>query len=236
MACQNWSKTGNIRNMRMRKKSNLESRIENSNDYLLRYEGEFTNAIEFIKEKDYVDYKEVFGNDNKVCLDVGCGLGGFAIQISKKFPDVNFIAIEMFSNVIIGAIDKARLEEVKNLRFLNCRCECLEKYIKPHSIDTIYLNFSNPLPNKCDARQRLTNPRFLSINRLLLKEGGKIIQKTDDRDFFEYSLQMYKDEGFEILDECWDLAHLDDKENIITEHEKKYMEQGKLIYRAIVQA
>lgn len=218
----------------MRKKPNLDSRIQNSQDYLLALEGTFTNVNEFIKEKCYVDFKKAFKNDNPVNLDLGCGLGGFAIQIANKNKDQNYIGVEKFSNVIIGAIDKAREAEVENLKFLNCRCECLEKYILPHSIQNIYLNFSNPLPNLRDVRQRLTNPRFLKIYRLLLKDNGTIIQKTDDRDFFEYSLEMYKQEGFNVVDECWNLAAIKDENNIITEHEEKYMQQGKYIYRAII--
>ena len=220
--------------MRMRKKSNLDQRIEDAKDLLIAYEGSFTNVNEYIKEKEYIDYKKTFNNENPVCLDLGCGLGGFAIQIATLNPNVNYIGVEMFSNVIIGAIDKARETVVSNLKFLNCRVECLEKFILSHSIDTIYLNFSNPLPNKCDARQRLTNPRFLKIYRELLKENGLIIQKTDDKEFFEYSLEQYELESMEVLDKTWDLAKLNDKNNIITEHEKKYMESGKKIHRAIV--
>ena len=64
-----------------------------------------------------------------------------------------------------------------------------------------------------------------------------MIQKTDDRSFFEYSLQMFKENGWNVIDECWDLAALNDPENIITEHEAKYMQDGKKIYRlkAIIQ-
>ena len=218
----------------MRKKSNLDTRILQCDEYLIAYEGTFTNVNEFIKEKAYVEPKLVFKNDNPLDLDLGCGLGGFALQIAQKNPDRNFIGLEKFSNVIIGAIDKAKAANVPNLKFLNCRCECLEKYIKPHSVDKIYLNFSNPLPNKRDTRQRLTNPRFLNIYKEVLKEDGILIQKTDDRSFFEYSIQMYKENGWNILDECWDLAALNDTNNIITEHEQKYMNEGKLIYRVIV--
>ena len=220
--------------MRMRKKGNLDTRIQECGDLLLATEGKFTNVMEFIKDKEYIDYKQVFGNDNPVCLDVGCGLGGFAIEFAKQNPNINLIALEMFSNVIIGAIDKAAKENLTNLRFLNIRCECLEKCIRDGSIDKIYLNFSNPLHNKSDEKQRLTNQRFLKIYSKLLKDDGIIIQKTDDRPFFEYSLQSYKDNGFVILDECWDLAALNDKENIITEHEQKYMKEGKTIYRVKV--
>ena len=218
----------------MRKKGNLDTRIKECGDILLASEGTFTNAKEYIKQKEYIDYKKVFNNDNPVYLDVGCGLGGFAIEFAKQNPNINLIAIEMFSNVIIGAIDKAAKENLPNLRFLNIRCECLEKFIKDESIEKIFLNFSNPLHNKSDEKQRLTNQRFLEIYKKLLTSDGIICQKTDDRDFFEYSLQSFKECGYIILDECWDLAKLNDKDNIVTEHEQKYIAQGKTIYRVIV--
>lgn len=218
----------------MRKKSNLDTRIKECGDILLASEGTFTNVKEYIKQKEYIDYKKVFNNDNPIYLDVGCGLGGFAIEFAKQNPNINLIAIEMFSNVIIGAIDKAQKENLSNLRFLNIRCECLEKFIKDESIEKIFLNFSNPLHNKSDEKQRLTNKRFLDIYKKLLTEDGIICQKTDDRDFFEYSLQSFKNCGYIILDECWDLAKLNDKDNIVTEHEQKYIAQGKTIYRVIV--
>ena len=218
----------------MRKKGNLDTRIKECGDILLASEGTFTNVKEYIKQKEYIDYKKVFNNDNPIYLDVGCGLGGFAIEFAKQNPNINLIAIEMFSNVIIGAIDKAVKENLSNLRFLNIRCECLEKFIKDESIEKIFLNFSNPLHNKSDEKQRLTNKRFLDIYKKLLTEGGIICQKTDDKDFFEYSLQSFKDCGYIILDECWDLAKLNDKDNIVTEHEQKYIAQGKTIYRVIV--
>lgn len=218
----------------MRKKGNLDTRIKECGDILLASEGTFTNVKEYIKQKEYIDYKKVFNNDNPIYLEVGCGLGGFAIEFAKQNPNINLIAIEMFSNVIIGAIDKAVKENLSNLRFLNIRCECLEKFIKDESIEKIFLNFSNPLHNKSDEKQRLTNKRFLDIYKKLLTEDGIICQKTDDKDFFEYSLQSFKDCGYIILDECWDLAKLNDKDNIVTEHEQKYIAQGKTIYRVIV--
>ena len=218
----------------MRKKGNLDTRIKECGDILLASEGTFTNVKEYIKQKEYIDYKKVFNNDNPIYLDIGCGLGGFAIEFAKQNPNINLIAIEMFSNVIIGAIDKAQKENLSNLRFLNIRCECLEKFIKDESIEKIFLNFSNPLHNKSDEKQRLTNQRFLEIYKKLLTSDGIICQKTDDKDFFEYSLQSFKDCGYIILDECWDLAKLNDKDNIVTEHEQKYISQGKTIYRVIV--
>lgn len=215
----------------MRRKNNLEERIRASRDYLLAYEGVFSNVFEFIKDKQYIDYSFVFGNNNPVELDLGCGLGGFIIEKAKQNKNVNYIAVEMFSNVVISAIEKARELNIPNLKFINCRIECLEKYIKDDSIDNIYLNFSNPLPNKSDEKQRLTSDRFLQIYKKILKNNGMVFQKTDNLAFFEYSIDKFKDNNWEIININYDLKNNPVEGNIITEHELKYMQEGRVIYR-----
>ena len=219
--------------MRMRKKGNLDERIANSGDYLIATEGSFINALKFIEDKEYIDIKSVFGNKNSLQLDLGCGLGAFSVEKAIRNPNINFIGVEKFSNIIISAVDKARIAKVKNLKFLNCRVECIEKYIRPQIVDVIYLNFSNPLPNKTDEKHRLTSKRYLEIYKRILKDGGKIEQKTDDIDFFEFSLKSFKDSGYIVDEICYDVENANIDGNIITEHELKYMQQGKKIYRLV---
>ena len=108
----NWAIIHIIIIMRMRRKNNLEERIRASIDYLLAYEGQFRDVNLFIKDKDYINYPLVFNNSNRIELDLGCGLGGFIVEKAKQNRDVNFIGVEMFSNIIISAIDKARSENL----------------------------------------------------------------------------------------------------------------------------
>ena len=93
----------------------------------------------------------------------------------------------------------------------------------------IFLNFSTPLPKQGYAKQRLTSERFLKIYQEILVENGEIEQKTDDRDFFEFSLESLKNNGFEIAEEIRDL-HATDRENIVTEYENKFVSMGLPIY------
>ena len=217
----------------MRKKGNLDIRIENSGDYLIATEGTFTNALDFIKTKEYINKEELFGNNNNLELDLGCGLGAFSVIKAINNPNINYIGVEKFSNIIIAAIDKARKEKVSNLKFLNCRVECIEKYVEDDSVDVIYLNFSNPLPNKTDEKHRLTSKRYLEIYKKILKDSGRIEQKTDDLDFFEFSLESFKNCGYRLEDICYDVANANIEGNIVTEHESKYMLEGKKIYRVV---
>ena len=89
------------------------------------------------------------------------------------------------------------------------------------------------MPNKTDEKHRLTSKRYLEIYKRILKDGGKIEQKTDDIDFFEFSLKSFKDSGYIVDEICYDVENANIDGNIITEHELKYMQQGKKIYRLV---
>ncbi len=220
--------------MRMRKKRNFDSRMQACEDLLL---AKGANGILNMKEaaesyRAILDFKSVFGNDNPVALEIGCGKGGFVITLAKQTPNVNYLALEKMSNVILTPMEQVRAESVENVRFLNIRAECLPCYIPENSLDRIYLNFSTPLPKLGYATQRLTHRNFLEIYKKLLKKGGRILQKTDNRDFFDFSLEEYKACGFALEKVTYDLHENGNPEwNIVTEYESKWVEQGLPIHR-----
>lgn len=215
----------------MHKKSRLEERIAECGDVVTVADLTDKNMQRAALTPEYLPFNAIFGNDNPVYLEIGCGKGKFVCETAAKFPERNFVAVEKISNVLIEALERAKAEGLKNVYFLNCAAEVLPKYFKNGSVSAIYLNFSNPLPKEGYKKQRLTHPRFLKIYRALLKDGGVVIQKTDDGDFFGFSLESYRGEGFEILYECRDYDCGGD--DVQTEHEKKFKEQGKKIYRVI---
>lgn len=221
--------------MRMRKKRNLEPRMEACKELLLARGKPMQNLKQAAEEyRSFIDYRTVFGNDAPVCLEIGCGNGAFVSEIAKREPNVNFLAVELCSNVIITAAERLQQEGAKNVRFLNIPAEILPCYVPEGSIRTVYLNFSTPLPEKSRERQRLTSQRFLLIYHNLLKQGGKIIQKTDSEAFFDYSLEQYQKNGFSVGEVTRDLHHSEwAEENIVTEYESRFLEQGKPIFRAV---
>ncbi len=220
--------------MRMRKKRNFEARMEARSDLLV---ARGTNGILNMKEaaenfRALIDFEAAFGNNNPVALEIGCGKGGFVIAMAKKYPSVNFLALEKMSNVILTPLEEVAKQGVENVRFLNIRAECLPCYIPEKSLDIIYLNFSTPLPKLGYATQRLTHRNFLEVYKKLLKDGGRIIQKTDDKDFFEFSLEEYKACGFALENLTYDLHENGNPEwNIVTEYEQKWIERGLPIHR-----
>lgn len=215
----------------MRRKSRLDERITECGEHLLITEGcDFYKKPE--QEKyDIIDLKKVFGNDNPVMLEIGCGKGGFAFKIAAKYPEFNFIAVEKISNVIIEACEKADREKPKNLRFMNVAAENLLYYLGEHSISVIFLNFSCPYPKYTYRNRRLTYFRYLDIYKKLLIKGGEIRLKTDNRGFFEFSLQSLSENGFILKNITLDLHAGDLTDNIETEYEKMFVAEGKPIYK-----
>lgn len=219
--------------MRMRRKKYLEERINDNGGYLIIIDRYDQNSLTAIQTKNYIDYKKVFGNDNPIELDIGCGKGGFVVQSAKRNPNTNYIAIEKISNVLVEAIEQAKTEQLTNVKFINSCTEYLPKYILPKTISTIHLNFSTPLPKKGYEKQRLTSPRFLSIYKEMLTDNGQIIQKTDNLPFFEYSIKCFCDCGYKIVYSTYDLASEQDIHNIVTEHEQRFLAQGIKINKLI---
>lgn len=219
-------------NMRMHKKSRLEERVEECADIVKIADLTDKNMKRAAEKKDVLPLGGIFKNNNPVHLEIGCGKGKFACEKAKLFPDINFLAVEKISNVLIEALERAKAENLKNLYFLNCAAEVLPKYFEGGEIEKIYLNFSNPLPKEGYKKQRLTHPRFIEIYKFLLCDGGEVVQKTDDINFFEFSRESFALCGFTEKYINYDYFEVGDGD-IETEHEKLFKSRGKKICRAV---
>lgn len=217
----------------MHKKGHLEERLAACRDIVTTADLTDKNMKHAASCKEYLPLEEIFGNTNPVYLEIGCGKGKFVCETAKLNKDSNFIAVEKISNVLIEALERVKEEGITNVYFLNCAAEVLEKYLKDDSISRIYLNFSNPLPKEGYKKQRLTHPRFLKIYKRLLKKTGEIIQKTDDENFYRFSLESYKSEGFTVTETCEDLNSHPVEGDVETEHERRFKEMGKPIFRIV---
>ena len=215
----------------MRKKKHLEERLEECSDYIFFMDREDRNFQTAIQNKEYINLQKIFGNSNPVHLEIGCGKGGFACEIAKQNPDINFLAVEKASNVIVKAAEDAKSMELKNLYFMRGGAEYLECYIPEKSIERIYLNFSCPFPKKKYASHRLTHHNFLKIYKSLMSDNAEIWQKTDNTHFFEFSIEEFSQNGFSLKDVTFDLHNSDFEGNIMTEYEKRFSSEGFPIYR-----
>ena len=215
----------------MRKKKNLEKRLDSCGDYIYSIEAEDKNFSTAVEVKEYFDYKEMFGNDNPVHMEIGCGKGQFACEIARRNPDINYIAVEKSANVIVMAAEKAEEAGLTNIKYVKGAAEYLPKFIPDGTIERLYLNFSCPFPKNKYANHRLTNRRFLEIYEKMLSDGAEIHQKTDNMHFFEYSIEQLSDYGFTLKNISLDLHNSDFEGNIVTEYEKRFSDLGQPIYR-----
>ncbi|MGN1337283.1 MAG: tRNA (guanosine(46)-N7)-methyltransferase TrmB [Candidatus Coprovivens sp.] len=192
------------------------------------------NAVEIVNNSKYVitnpaDYKgeynsKIFNNSNPIHLEIGMGKGNFIIDMAKRFPDINFIGLEMYESVVCRAIEKLENEELPNLRIICMDAHGLED-VFDKEISTIYLNFSDPWPKTRHAKRRLTSHVLLPIYDKIFKDECIIEQKTDNIGLFESSIVSLSTYGYVIEEISLDLASTD-KENSLTEYEAKFMSQG----------
>jgi tRNA (guanine-N7-)-methyltransferase len=215
----------------MRKKKHAADRLQACKELILPLA---EHEIDYRKAQDnpaYYDIKDIFGNDNPLHLEIGCGKGQFICQLAKRNPNVNYIAIEVCDDVAVLACEGVKRAELKNVRFMVTGAEYILKYFKESSVSRIYLNFSCPFPKARYAKHRLTSPIFLPMYKKILENGGEIHQKTDNMHFFEYSIERYSELGFNLQNVSLDLHNSGFEGNIITEYESRFLELGQPIYR-----
>lgn len=216
--------------MRMRKKRHLDERIAACSDVSLGWLQDYASEQKGINPPEIIDVEKVFGNNNPLHLEIGCGKGQFAEEIARRNPDINFVAVEQNVNVLVTAMERTHKSGLKNLRYVMGMAEYLEKIFPENSVDKIYLNFSCPFPKNTYAKHRLTHERFLSIYRKILKKDALIVQKTDNSKFFEFSLNSFCDNDFRLRNITFDLHNSKIEGNIITEYEERFSSQGYPIY------
>lgn len=197
---------------------------------------------EFASNKTIIDnprelkgkWNEVFGNNNPIHIEIGCGKGNFISEMSKLNPDINYIGIEREEQIIVSALKKSReLEVGDNVRFF-CEdvADCLEIF-ETGEVSRIYTNFADPWHRRRKwAKRRLTHKNFLNLYETLFGEkGGELFMKTDNKILFEFSLNEIADKGWRLHNITLDLHNSDFEGNVMTEYEKKFSEQGMPIYR-----
>ncbi len=217
--------------MRMRKKKNLEARLENclSKLFIVDREDRDFNSADSIK--DYIDLSRYFKQEQPIYLEIGCGKGQFICEMAKRHPEINFIAVEKAANVIVSAAENAIEQGIQNVLFIKCSAEYLSSYIMDDKVDRLYLNFSCPFPKKKYATHRLTHEKFLKIYKCLMKSQAEIHLKTDNKGLFEFSLEQLSNSGYAFKNVSLDLHNSCFEGNIVTEYEQKFVDLGLPIHR-----
>ena len=207
--------------MRVKKKKHGAERLEACGRIVikdLRSEGNTPEAL--------------FGNSNPIRIEIGCGKGDFIVGTAAKEPDVNFLAVEKVSDVLMLAAEKVKKSELINVRVCCVDAKELSEIFPEGSIDRIYLNFSDPWPKARHEKRRLTYKSFLEIYKKILKPDGAIYFKTDNRGLFDFSLESFKEFGIRMEKLTYDLHNSEYMEgNVMTEYEKRFSSMGVPINR-----
>lgn len=205
--------------MRMRRKKHREERYENCS---------FLAIENFDNIKSL---KDIFGNDKPIHMEIGCGKGRFIKDLSKLNPDINYIAIEKSMDVIIMAMEKIKNEGIENVRFFAGDVDNLRDKDFNGEVERIYINFCDPWKKSNQAKRRLTHKNYLSLYEKLLKKGGEVFFKTDNRKLFEFSLNSFADYNLKMRNITLDLHNSTYEGNIMTEYEENFSQKGFPIYR-----
>ncbi|PTL39802.1 tRNA (guanosine(46)-N7)-methyltransferase TrmB [Alkalicoccus saliphilus] len=206
--------------MRLRNKPWAKEYIENN-----------SHIVEQQPEKWKNKWKERFGSDHPIYVEVGSGKGKFVNELAEKYPEINVIGIELYESVIVRGVERAVEKPKPNLILLQQNVEDLTEFFGKEEIDRLFINFTDPWPKKRHAKRRLTNAGFLKKYEEVLKREAEIHFKTDNQGLFEYSLESIANYGMKLQNISLDLHQSGMEDNIMTEYEQKFSEKGMRIYR-----
>ena len=180
-------------------------------------------------------WKEAFGNDHPIMIEIGMGKGKFLMELAEKNPDINYVGIEKYSSVLVRVLEKLEETPRENLLLIRMEAENINDVFDEDEVDRIYLNFSDPWPKDRHAKRRLTSREFLGRYDKFLKKDGYIQFKTDNNDLFDFSLEEAKEAGWNLTELTRDLHHSEYIEgNVMTEYEEKFSSMGNPINRVVI--
>lgn len=207
--------------MRMRKKPNLAPRMERCSDILISDPAQIRGK-----------WCELKPDAIQIWLEIGCGKGRFTAQTAAANPDVLYIAIERVPDAMVIAMERCKEMGLTNVYFVDGDAALLRDYFSPDELDRLFINFCDPWPSHKHARRRLTHVNFLVLYRGILKEGGQIHFKSDNKDLYEYSLFQFPKAGYELSEVTRNL-HEHGICGIMTDYEEKFHNMGTPINRCV---
>lgn len=204
--------------MRYNTVKNANQIIENS-EYLIKNPSQYKNK-----------WRNLFNNNNPICLELGMGRGSFIIDMAKSHPNINYIGLELDHNQTATAASRLTGQKINNLKLICADAKEIINFFGKE-IDTIYLTFSEPWPKKQDEKKRFTHESYLRLYDRVFKKNKHIILKTDNKILFASALESLSNYWYTFNKVSLDL-HNDERkiENIMTDFEKQYFKEHRQIY------
>ena len=149
--------------------------------------------------------RDFFGNDRPIVLELGCGRGEYTVALGERFPERNFIGVDVKGARLWRGAKTATENGMKNVAFLRTRIEFIDSCFAPGEVDEIWITFPDPQLNKNRIKKRLTAPQFLAMYARFLREGGMINLKTDSVHLHEYTKNLARGNGLPVAACCDDI-------------------------------
>jgi tRNA (guanine-N7-)-methyltransferase len=172
-------------------------------------------------------HKDFFHNDNPIVLELGCGKGEYAVGLAQRFPDKNFIGIDIKGARMWTGASQARDLQLDNVAFLRTNIELLPHFFAPGEVSEIWITFPDPQMKK--VRKRLTSTRFLDLYRKVLVDSGTVHLKTDSPFLYTYTHLLVTQNNLPTAVDTADLYHSDfagDILSIKTFYEQQWLSRG----------
>lgn len=176
----------------------------------------------------------LFENNNPIHVEFGSGRGGFIVGMAEKNRNINYLAFERNSKVIIRGLNKLLEKPNENFYFVHSDIKKIEEIFNDSEVERVYLNFSDPWPKKRHAKRRLTYRNFLKLYEKILIPKGELHFKTDNNGLFDFSIEELSEAGWRINMVTRDLHKSQYvKGNVMTEYEEKFVKRGQAINKLI---
>jgi tRNA (guanine-N7-)-methyltransferase len=175
-----------------------------------------------------------FKNKHPIVLELGCGKGEYTVGLAKNNPDKNFIGVDIKGNRIWTGAKQALDDKMENVAFVRTRIDFIDHCFGENEVSEIWLTFPDPQPQKTRIRKRLTNMIFIKRYQQFLKQGGLVHLKTDSTSFYEYTLEVIKENDFDLVFSTNDLynncpAGREELIAIKTHYETLFTDRGEKI-------
>ena len=207
--------------MRMRKKPNLGQRMERCAQFLQEE-----------PEKLRGQWRNLKPEARQLWLELGCGKGKFTAEMAEQNPDVLYLAVERVPDAMVVAMERCAAKGLTNVFFVDGDAASLRNFFVPGEVDRLFINFCDPWPSNRHAKRRLTHRDFLVLYRGILRDGGEVHFKTDNRDLFEYSLFQFPKAGYTLTEVTRNL-HEHGIQGVMTDYEEKFYRAGTPINRCV---
>lgn len=203
------------------------------------FEPNLQDAVKGIDGEMKGKWSEIFKNNNPITLELGCGKGEYTVGLARKYPNRNFVGVDIKGHRFWRGAKTAQEESIPNVAFLRTRIEFIEKYFDKDEVSELWITFSDPQPKDEKGTKRITSPFYIEMYKNILKPSSIINIKSDSVLLYDLSKEGYLEKGYDIQIDSQDVygelvdrveEDLRDALEIKTYYEKRWLSEGKKIH------